>query len=47
MPSHHKEYLKGIFHVGETVLFVSQGIGVSGTRLRIGTNCELNVLEIS
>jgi len=48
MPSHHKEYLRGTYQIDpDTKLFVSQGSGVSSTRLRIGTDCEINVLEIS
>ncbi len=48
LPSVHKEYLRGTFQISEsTKLFVSQGAGVTGTRLRIGTDCEINVLEIS
>jgi len=48
MPSHHKEYLRGVYQIDpDTKLFVSQGAGVSGTRVRIGTDCEINVLEIS
>jgi len=48
MPSHHKEYLRGVYQVDpDTKMFVSQGAGVSGTRVRIGTDCEINALEIS
>ncbi len=47
MPSKYKWLTKGVFDIGKrTKLFLSQGIGYSGTRLRIGTESEIAVIEL-
>jgi uncharacterized protein len=47
MPSNHRWLTRGVFQINkETRLFLSQGVGYSGTRVRIGTNAEVCVLEL-
>lgn len=42
MPVKNTQYRSGIHNIGrKTKLFVSEGIGHSGTRIRIGTECEI------
>jgi len=47
MPNKYRWLTKGLFQIGEkTKLFVSQGAGFSGTRIRIGTDCEICLITI-
>lgn len=42
MPVKNTQYRSGIHNIGQkTKLFISEGIGHSGTRIRIGTECEI------
>jgi predicted MPP superfamily phosphohydrolase len=40
-------YHKGLFRIGSMDLYVNQGTGVWGPSVRLGTRCELTVLEIT
>lgn len=48
MPTKYRWLTKGIFKIGKvTQLFLSQGVGNSSTRLRIGTESEICVIELN
>ncbi|MEI6886910.1 MAG: metallophosphoesterase [bacterium] len=48
LPSKHKRYLKGLFDVGgKTNLFLSQGFAHASTRVRVGTNTEINLITLT
>ena len=46
MPVRNKKLTRGIFNLKNTKLFISQGSGYSGTRIRIGTECEICLMNI-
>lgn|SRR5690606_5987390 len=47
MPTKYRWLTKGIFKIGKkTQLLLSQGVGAGGTRVRIGTDCELCVVQL-
>jgi len=47
IPNKHPELDRGLKNVGKrTKLFISQGIGYSATRLRIGTDSEIAVIKL-
>lgn len=47
LPVKNKQYIKGSFKIyPKTTLFVSQGIGYSGTRIRVGTENEICLITL-
>jgi len=47
MPGKNKKLTKGIFNIGKnTKLFLSQGVGHGGSRIRIGTKSEICILNL-
>ncbi|MEI6462619.1 MAG: metallophosphoesterase [bacterium] len=48
LPSKHRHYLKGEYEVGgNTKLFLSQGFAHASTRVRVGTNTEINLITLT
>lgn len=47
MPVKYQWLTRGLFQINKfTQLFLSQGVGYTGSRIRIGTECEICVIEL-
>lgn len=46
IPCQNKWLIKGEYSIGDTKLFITQGLGFSNSRTRIGTRCEMHEIEL-